>query len=59
MINREARTTFANISKLYDKARISYPQTLINDIIDFSNLKKGDMLVVELDKPQFFLLKKR
>jgi ubiquinone/menaquinone biosynthesis C-methylase UbiE len=45
MIDREARTTFANISELYDKARISYPQPLINDIIDFSKLEKRDKIL--------------
>ena len=36
--------TYGNISELYDKARVSYPQELINDIIDFSGLKAGKVL---------------
>ena len=44
-IDRTIRTTFTNISTLYDKARISYPQKLISDIIDFVKLKKEDWVL--------------
>jgi len=44
-IDRTIRTTFSNISKLYDKARISYPRKLIKDIIDFAKIKKEDRVL--------------
>ncbi|MBT3406404.1 methyltransferase domain-containing protein [Candidatus Woesearchaeota archaeon] len=44
-LNPEEGKAFGNISVLYDAARITYPEQLIADIIDFSNIKpKGTIL---------------
>jgi len=45
IINRKIKTTFTKISKLYNRARIGYPQLLIEDIIKFSELKEGDRVL--------------
>ncbi|MBU0466506.1 MAG: class I SAM-dependent methyltransferase, partial [Nanoarchaeota archaeon] len=45
-LNREEGRTFGPISSLYDKARISYPSTLIDDVIAFSGVENGNVLDV-------------
>ncbi|MBU1622946.1 MAG: methyltransferase domain-containing protein [Nanoarchaeota archaeon] len=45
-LNREEGRTFGPISSLYDKARISYPSALIDDIIAFSGVENGKVLDV-------------
>ncbi|MBC8495551.1 methyltransferase domain-containing protein [archaeon] len=42
----EEGRTFGRISRLYDQARISYPLSLINDIIAFSGVVSGTVLDV-------------
>ncbi len=44
-INREQKTTFGRISELYEKARPSYPQALINDIIVFSEIEQNGKIL--------------
>ena len=38
-VNRTLKTTFNKVSALYDKSRVSYPQDLIDDIINFAKIK--------------------
>lgn len=42
---KQERETFGGISQIYDEARPSYPKILIDDIIAFSTVKKGDSVL--------------
>jgi len=44
-INRDIGKTFGNISELYDRARVSYPKELIDDVITFSKLKEKSWML--------------
>ena len=44
-INRNLKTTFNKVSKLYESARPDYPKAISSDIIKFSKLKKGDKIL--------------
>ena len=46
VFNRELKTTFGNVSGLYDQSRPSYPQKIIIDILAFLGLSKGTVLDV-------------
>ncbi len=44
-INREKGRTFEKISSLYDRARISYPKQLIDDIITYSGISQNGKIL--------------
>ncbi len=44
-LNRELKTAFGSVSSLYEKARTSYPQALIDEIITYSKLQKGSKIL--------------
>ena len=47
LINQEERRTFGRISNLYDKARIGYPAILIDDILDYAEIKT-DAIILDI-----------
>lgn len=56
-VNREEGRTFEKISSLYDRARISYPTQLIDDIVTYSGIRpNGRILDVGCGTGQVTLL---
>lgn len=56
-INREEGRTFQHISNLYDRARITYPTQLIDDIVTYSKIRpNGKILDVGCGTAQATLL---
>ncbi|MBU0460499.1 MAG: class I SAM-dependent methyltransferase, partial [Nanoarchaeota archaeon] len=39
-VNRKLKTTFGNVSRIYEKSRVTYPEKLIEDIISFAKESK-------------------
>jgi len=39
---RERRLAFGDVAELYDRARPSYPQELVDDVIEFAGARRGD-----------------
>lgn len=44
-INREEGRTFQHISNLYDRARITYPTQLIDDIVTYSKIRSNGKIL--------------